>query len=41
MHIAAHEVDDVANHLAVMLHVSAISVECAISIKGDQLEACC
>lgn len=41
MHITSHEVDDVANHLAVMLHVGAISIKCAISIKGDQLQACC
>lgn len=41
MHVAAHEVDDVADHFAVMLHVSAICVQCAIGIKGDQLQACC
>ena len=37
MHITSHEVDDVANHLAVVLHVSAVSIKCTISIKGDQL----
>ena len=38
MHIAAHEVD-VANHLAIVLHVGAISVQGPIRIKGDELEA--
>ena len=41
MHITTHEVDDVANHLAVVLHVGTVSIQCAISIKGDQLQACC
>jgi len=41
MHITTHEVDDVADHLAVMLHVGAVSIKCAISIKSDQLQACC
>lgn len=40
MHVAAHEVDDVADHFAVVLHVSTISIQGAISIKGDQLQAC-
>ena len=38
MHIAAHEADDVADHLVVCLHVGAISIQGAISIKGDQLQ---
>ena len=38
MHIAAHEADDVADHLIVCLHVSAIGIQGAISIKGDQLQ---
>ena len=41
VYIAAHEVNDVADHLAVMLHVSTVSIERAISIKGDQLQTCC
>ena len=36
MHAPSHEVDDVADHLAVMLHVGAVSVQGAISIEGDQ-----
>ena len=38
MHIAAHEADDVADHLVVCLHVGAIGIQGAISIKGDQLQ---
>ena len=41
MHIAAHEVDDVTDHFAVMLHVSAVGIQCPISIKCDELQACC
>ena len=41
MDVTTHEVDDVANHLAVMLHVGAVSIQCAISIEGNQLQACC
>lgn len=40
MHVAAHEVDDVADHLAVMLHVGTVSIQRAVGIKGYQLQAC-
>lgn len=39
--ITTHEVNDVANHLAVMLHMGAVGIQCTISIKGNELQACC
>jgi hypothetical protein len=36
MYAQAHHGDDQADHLAVLLNVVAVCIECAVRIKGDE-----
>ena len=38
MNASAHEGDDVAYHLTVMLHVRPVGVQGAVSIEGDEAQ---